>query len=248
MTGARATTSVLTLAACLVFPGVLMAQSNQAGDVGLNDAGPAGSIHFNLVAQPLAQALHAYGRLAQLSVMAQTQLLEGRTSAPVTGDYPAHEALQRLLTGTGLLADFPSANEAIIMPVSPGQQPAASPYSAAIPVSSIDGALDDGDDVAYNAMIQTRLTQALCASAQTRPGNYRLVAQLRVGDTGSVVASKIIGSTGLPARDAAIGRAMQGLVLDSAPPAGLQQPVTILLRQQGNGIDTDCAQFDAAGE
>lgn len=247
MTGARAITGVSELVVYLVLMSALVTQGVRAENPNPS-ALSTGSIHFDLPAQPLAQALHAYGQLAELAVMAQAELLDGRTSGPVNGNYSAHEALQRLLAGTGLQASFQGGNEAIIRPLPLEQQPQPLPASSTmIFASSIDGALDNNDYVTYNAMVQTRLTQALCASIQTRPGSYRLVVQLRIGDTGVVVASRLVSSTGLPERDAAIERAMQGLELDSAPPAGLQEPVTILLRPQGNGVDTDCAQFDVQG-
>ncbi len=245
MTGKRASTSVMSLAACLMLWSALMIQSARAQDAGRTESASAEAIRFDLPAQPLAEALQAYGRVAELSVMAQTELLNGRVSAPVNGSYPVREALQRLLAGTGLQARFSGDTEAIIVPLPLEQQPALPDTpSVMIPSSAIDGALaGDGFD-AYNAMVQTRLTEALCASPETRPGSYRAVVQMRIGDGGAVVAAKLAGSTGDPARDTAITQAMHTLVLDSAPPADLPQPVTILLRPHGDGVNTDCAQFD----
>jgi len=226
----------------------LMIQSARAQDASRTESASAEAIRFDLPAQPLAEALRAYGRVVELSVMAQTELLNGRVSAPVNGSYPTREALQRLLAGTGLEARFSGDTEALIVPLpAEQQQPALPAPSVMIPSSAIDGAMaDDGFD-AYNAMVQTRLTEALCASPVTRPGSYRLVVQMRVGDEGKVVAAKLAGSTGDPARDTAIAQAMHTLVLDSAPPADLPQPVTILLRPHGDGVNTDCAQFDVRG-
>jgi hypothetical protein len=223
-----------------------MMTSAQAQHVTSNPSVSAGTFHFELPAEPLADALDAYGHMTRQSVMAQTSLLAGRSSPALSGDYSAHDALQRLLAGTGLQASYTDTDEAVIVPLSTGesqQQAVSSPSTIA--AADIDGVMDDGDFRSYAAMVQTRLTDALCASPQTRPGTYRLVAQLRIGATGSVMASKLVASTGLPMRDAAIERAIQALMLDSAPPPGLPEPLTILLRPQGGGIDTDCAQFDA---
>jgi hypothetical protein len=248
MIGKRASTSVMSLAACLMLWSALMLQSVRAQDAGRTESASAEAIRFDLPAQPLAEALQAYGRVAELSVMAQTELLNGRVSAPVNGMYPVREALQRLLAGTGLEARFSGDNEAIIVPLPQQEQEAAPPPpSVMIPWSAIDGAMSGNGFDAYNAMVQTRLTEALCASAETRPGSYRLVLQMRIGDEGKVVAAKLVGSTGDATRDAAIAQAMQTLVLDAAPPDGLPQPVTILLRPHGDGVNTDCAQFDVQG-
>ncbi len=223
-----------------------MTTSAQAQNDNLNKR-LAGAIHFELPAEPLADALDAYGRMTRLSVMTQTSLLAGRSSPALSGDYSPHEALQRLLSGTGLEANFTGVDEAVIVPLPAVDQAPVAESPTTIAASEIDGVMDEGDFRAYAAMVQTRLTDALCASPQTRPGNYRLVAQVRIGATGSVVASKLVASTGQPVRDAAIERAIQALKFDSAPPAALPEPLTILLRPQGGGIDTDCAQFDAGG-
>ena len=248
MTGPRASTAVLALALCLILPALMAMQGVEAQEAGVEEGVTAGTLHFELPAQPLAEALKAYGSMTSLSVLVQSPLLERRTSAPVAGDYSPRDALERLLAGTGLEARFTSADEAIIVMPPQSLEPAtvASP-PAAIAASAIDGAMTDGDYRAYAAMVQTRLTEALCDSPQTRPGSYRLVAQLRIDGTGAVIASRIVGTTGLAARDAAIERAMRTLVLDSAPPAALPEPVTILLRAHGNGVDTDCTAVDERG-
>jgi hypothetical protein len=69
MTGKRASTSVLSLAACFMLWSALMVQSARAQDAGRTDSASSGAIRFDLPAQPLAQALQAYGRVAELSVM-----------------------------------------------------------------------------------------------------------------------------------------------------------------------------------
>lgn len=244
MTGSRAT-SVLALAACLVL-GTLILRSAQAQDANRGNSSYAGAVHFDLPAQPLAQALQSIGHMTELVVLAPAPLIEGRVSAPVSGDYLPREALQRVLVGTGLQADFTGPDEALIV-----SQPAA----AAAPVAgqqaterlAIDGMTDDGDQLAFAAMIQARLIEALCAMSLTRPGNYRLVAQLRIDDRGVVVAADVVGSTGLASRDAAIARAIRTLKLDAAPPSGLPEPITILLRPAGNGVHINCPQADERG-
>jgi hypothetical protein len=203
-------------------------------------------MHFELSSEPLRQALLVFGRQAGLVVLAPSELLEGRKSTPIDGDYSPREALQRLLAGTGLQASFSGEDDVLIVPqpaMSPSPQPASSslPLEAGpIPTSAIDGLQDRDASRAYVASVQAKLTQALCASEQTRPGNYRLIAQLRIGDGGTVVASDVVVSTGVAARDAAIEQTIRSLVFDSAPPAGLPEPVTILLRPVNNDVHLVC--------
>jgi hypothetical protein len=217
--------------------------------VGAQDLRPntdvsTGIVHFDLPAQALDQLLQAF-RATELVVVVSKSLLEGRTSAPVNGDYLPSDALRRALVGTGLEANFLGTDQAIITPLSSAHPASPLPDSSRIPAADIDGVLAGGDYRPYVSMIQTRLTEALCASALTRPGNYRLVAQLLIDHEGTVVAADVVGSTGLPNRDRAIGHAMHTLVLDSPPPAALPEPITILLRPVGNGVHIDCPQPDA---
>lgn len=213
------------------------------------DAGaPAGPIHLELPAQPLAQALQTYSRATNVAVIALDRELAGHLSAPVDGDYAPQEALQHLLAGTGFEAEFTGADAALVIPMTSASQPSPSqsPWKA-IAASAIDGASGDEAYRTYAALIQTRLTEALCESPQTRPGTYRLVAQLRLDAAGSVVDSRVAGSTGLATRDAAIEQAMRAMTLDWAPPPGLPEPITILLHPDGNGVHTHCPQPDGDG-
>ncbi len=226
-----------------------MTRSARAQVAGLNDGVPAGAIRFDLPAQPLDQALLVFGRMTQLVVLAPSPLIKGRISAPLTGDYTPREALERVLINTGLEAYFTGPEDAVIVASSSAkvaQPPSSTAESEAIPPSAIDGVLVNGDFRDYAAMVQTRLTEALCQSPQTQPGSYRLVAQLRIDSRGKVIASDVVVSTGLPARDAEIERVMRTLILDSAPPPGLLQPVTLLLRPVGHGVSIDCSPSDGS--
>ncbi len=208
---------------------------------------PAGAIHFDLPARPLADVLQTFGRMTELVVIAPSPLLDGRTSAPLSGDYPPREALQRVLAGTGLEANFTGVDEALIVPQTAVPQPSVTASAAVVPSPVIDGVASNSEYRAYAAMVQARLTEALCESPRTRPGNYRLVAQLRIDDQGVVIASDVVASTGVAARDAAIEHMMRSLELDSAPPAGLPEPVTILLRPLSGDVHILCPQPDGRG-
>lgn len=57
---------------------------------------------FSIPAQPLAQALNELARQANLQMGFAPALVAGKTSASVTGELTAQQALDRLLAGTGL--------------------------------------------------------------------------------------------------------------------------------------------------
>lgn len=61
---------------------------------------------FDIPAQPLREALLAFGAQSGFQVTAEGPLVEGRTSASVSGDIAPVEALSRLLAGTGLTFRF----------------------------------------------------------------------------------------------------------------------------------------------
>lgn len=247
MTGSRASNGALALAVGFALCGAASTQRAWAQEAGQTGRAAEPLMHFDMPSEPLAEAVDRYAHVTGQSVMAQAQLLSGRVSAPLNGDFAAHEALRRLFAGTGLEVSFTGEQEAVVLP---SQLPAlarddrAAAALSAIPASEIDGVMQSGDFREYSAMVQTRLTEALCASPQTRPGNYRLVAQLRIGADGAVVASKLVTATGVPARDAAIARVLRELKLDAAPPASLAEPLTVLLRPAGSGVETDCAYFN----
>jgi hypothetical protein len=219
-----------------------MVQGALAQNVSLNNGASASAVHFELPAEPLADAIAAYGRMTGLSVLVGTKLLEGRVSAAMSGDYSPREALQRLLAGTGLQASFTSVDAAVLVPAPQSSPPVPPDSNSAPPIAGTQ--MDGADYRAYAAMIQTRLADALCRFPQTRPGSYRLLVQLRIDGAGAIVASQLVESTGIPARDSAIEREIRSVTLDSPPPAGLQQPVTILFRQQEDRVNTDCLYSD----
>lgn len=209
MTASPASLSVLALAGCLLWAGF--------ATTGMAHAAPP-LYAFQIPAQPLADALRAYGLITGISV-------------------PAPEALQRLLSGTGLQAHFPAANAAIIQ-LPAGETPATpplSPENGPIALDAIDAVHADGADYgAYVSGVQAQLLRVLCRSALTRPGSYRLALRLRIAASGSVATLKQAGSTGRPVRDAVISRSLRAQIFEPPPPA-MPQPITILLRPDGAG-------------
>ena len=70
--------------------------------------------HFDIKAQPLAEALMAFGAQTDAIVMASSELTIGKTSKRVTGQLTPQEALTRMLRGTGLKFET-SANGTILI-------------------------------------------------------------------------------------------------------------------------------------
>lgn len=70
--------------------------------------------HFDIKAQPLSEALMAFGVQTGAIVMASSELTTGKISRPVAGDLTRQEALTRMLQGTGLKFET-SANGNILI-------------------------------------------------------------------------------------------------------------------------------------
>ncbi len=65
---------------------------------------------FNIRSAPLSQSLLEFGRQAGISVAVDQSLTAGLRGRAVSGDLPVAEALDRLLVGTGLTAEFAGPN------------------------------------------------------------------------------------------------------------------------------------------
>lgn len=65
---------------------------------------------FDIPAQPLSQALMAFGRQSGMQIAVDSSAVAGKTSVPVAGSMTADQALRQLLSGSGLTYQFTSAN------------------------------------------------------------------------------------------------------------------------------------------
>src|SRR6202000_1759255 len=94
----------------------------------------------------------------------------------------------------------------------------------------------------YFGLIQTQLARAFCASDQIRAGAYRIALSFWIGPSGNVTQLALLSSTGRADIDERFGQAVGSLALGAAPPAGLSQPVVLLvtpdLVSKCDGADT----------
>ena len=229
-----ATGNALALSACLLMTWMAFVCPAASG----MDAAPAASRYFDLPAQPLDAALVAFGEATGYSVLVSSELAAGRMAAPVRGDYTPAEALQRLLVGTQLGARFSGSNAFTLLaladtPVAPAPVPAEA-VSAAPPLQG------------YAAILQRSLTRALCRLHPDAFGRYRLAFQLWLDERGKVRAVHVLEPSGVAQRDRVVLQRLRSLLMDGAPPAGLPQPLTILLTPRPDP-DADCAPYLLAG-
>jgi len=200
---------------------VMCAAHAAAADDMATDAVP---LHFDLPAQPLARSLAVFGHLTGHSVLVTSRLTDGREASPVQGDFAPHEALQRMLVGTGLVARYTGASAFTLMPVQATTAVQDERAPAGAPTAGSAGALQ-----AYAAVLQGAVTRVLCIAQPDAFGRYRLAIQLWIDPAGAVTEVRLLESSGVPARDAAVLASLRTLGLDTPLPATLTQPVTLLL-------------------
>ena len=162
------------------------------------------------------------------SVLFPSKLSTGRNASALIGQYDADEALEILLQGSGLTADHvhEAGLETFVLKIAPPQDAAGS--LAASPGQEAAARLADS----YDALVQTRVWEAFCSHARTAPGSYRALLRLRVDADGRVRQPRLLSTTGDTRRDAMLIETLAQLIVGEAPPAGLVQPLTILLLPQ----------------
>lgn len=228
--------SVLALAGvCLMCPEApaLAADAVQARPASAPADRLAGERHdYALPAQSLGDSLEAIGHAAGVAVLTEERHARRRAPA-LSGRYSALEALQVLLTGSGLR--IRQTDGAAIVVYEPAASAAsATPAAPVVAAGDIPGARGRGTDFsAYVGRVQKALLRTLCGNASARPGAYRLALQLRLDDGGQVTRLRLLDTTGSARVDAAVTRALQGMEVGAAPPAGMPQPVSVLLLPGG---------------
>lgn len=106
------------------------------------------SVDFNIASQPLGAAMNAFAEATGWQITVPTELITGRTSSDISGSYQPEQALQALLTGTGMTYRVTDTNAVTLVPDNavPGvasppimegpvatQEPLSKPFDAAEP-------------------------------------------------------------------------------------------------------------------
>jgi hypothetical protein len=195
-----------------------------------NQESRGGLVRFDIPSQTLASALEAYARISGREVLYDGALAVGLHSDAIKGAYAPAEALRLLLAGTGLSAHFEDADFFVLTPT-------GSTDSAANAVSAAQQR--------YYGRLQANLRNAFCQKSEIFPGQYRVAARLWIGPSGDVVQEKRLASTGDTNLDREVDDALREIKLGS-PPAGLEQPITIVIMPNAPGVRQDCQNSGTA--
>jgi Secretin and TonB N terminus short domain len=193
-------------------------------------------IAFDIPAQPLAAALHAYGRQASVQVFYDSRSAAGRESVAVQGRMVPDEALKRLLANTNLEIRH-AGNDAVTLVV---PQP-LEPEDDLPPPEALNDATDlslgelrvrqavrqnDLDRfVDYSETVRNEIQRALLKNPHSATGNYRVVLDLWIDPSRIIRKAALLHPTGDDARDTAITTTLQGLIISRPTPADAPQPI-----------------------
>ena len=169
---------------------------------------------FDIPSQPLATALSAYGAIAGVQVLYETDLAVDRRSAALKGSFTQEAALQALLAGTGLVGRRTDVDAITIAPESREQSGSAAHIAP---------------DGRFLGALQAGILGALCGNTDTRPGGYRMALQLWITSAGILQRASLLGSTGNAHRDEALIARLQNVRIAVSPPAGMTQPITLAI-------------------
>jgi iron complex outermembrane recepter protein len=128
-----------------------------------HEASDGTCVDFSIPAQPLATALIAFGKQANLQVLTSGSAIAGFRSAGLGGRFSSSDGLNRLLQGTGLAFEFPDARTVVVKPAKlPGSNAGASHPANNLEVKELTPVQADalvGQDVGFMATLTSTATR-----------------------------------------------------------------------------------------
>jgi hypothetical protein len=189
---------------------------------------------FDIPAQPLPNALHAYGRKVGVQVLYDSRSAAGHQSVAIQGGFAPDEALRRLLGNTDLEIRHARA-DAITLVAPTLVEPDVPPVD---PLSDADlslGELRVRDAAAqtndlerfadYSEIVRSEIQRALLRNPRSATGNYRATLDLWIDSTRTIRKAALASPTGDDARDIAITATLQGLTISRPTPVDAPQPI-----------------------
>lgn len=196
----------------------------------MSPSGDRRQFDFDIPAQPLNAALNQYANASGQPALFPSETVVGRRSTAVRGRYSAEEALRILLQGTGLAADKRHSDLGRTFVLKKGGE-------APSPTANAQNAMDAlFTEEGYPGLVQARIWHALCANAQTRPGDYGALLRFQLAADGGLGDARLVAGSGNPRRDAALIETLRQVRIERPPPAAVvRQPVTLSI---GPGMPT----------
>jgi hypothetical protein len=215
--------------ALLIAASVLVA-SERAASAQATASGA--ELQFDIPAQPLASSLKAYSAITNLELYYESSLMDGHRSPSIRGSFSPDVALRRLLEGTGFSVASFDPGTVTILP--PRQQPRGQKLEA-IKSKAVEF-------TPYFALIQAGLRSAFCRTPAIQTDLLELIVRLWIAPSGAVARADILSPTGSDVRDRAYAAALRTLVIGEPPPAGMPQPVTLMVLPRTSRMAAECPQ------
>ncbi|MBW7902739.1 MAG: TonB-dependent siderophore receptor [Rhodocyclaceae bacterium] len=151
---------------------------------------PAAVQQFSLPAQPLGQALNALARQSGVAVSADSALVAGKTAPALQGTMTLREALQRVLAGSGLVAESTGSAYTVRTAGSPGGGTMLAPLTV---TAQADRATTEGSDSYTTRSMQTATRLPL--SIRETPQSVSVMTRQRMEDQGLMQLPDVIQQT-----------------------------------------------------
>ncbi|MCA1454171.1 STN domain-containing protein [Bradyrhizobium sp. BRP22] len=177
---------------------------------------PHAKVQFDIPAQPLAEALVAYGATTGVEVFYDGSLALGQRSTAIKGEFAPIGALEAILRGTGYV-------------------PKASRYGDAISIIKTPRDLGVSQTAAlgrfepYLAIVQARVTEALCKTDEAKPDEGEIMMSFWLDRSGRVFSAQLWNPELSADRQRVLLAGLQGLDVGQAVPAGLPQPLAMVI-------------------
>jgi hypothetical protein len=184
----------------------------------------AGELQFDIPSQPLATALREYSRTTGLEVFYDGSLSIGHRSSAVRGAFTPTLGLKTLLRGTGYVARTTEISNAVTIVSAPSVAPLQATFAR----------YDN-----YFAVLQARLSEALCPADESSRDGKDVTFRFWLSSSGVVSNVELLGEAASSDRREAVAAKLQGLQIGKIPPAGLPQPLTMVIYPPAPG-EAEC--------
>ena len=199
---------------------------------------PPRLLDLNLPAHHLEESVQAFSRATGMAVRVDRELTHGRRAIGVKGRYTAQQALDVLLTGSGLMARYASSDAFTLQVPRSDPQPEVRGAKARAAAQRLN--------TSYAAALQQAIERSLCRSPLTRPGSFRALVQVWISAHGQIEFSRLVSTTGNAQRDEALVRSLSATRIDRPAPSSLRLPVTLLLMPETTGTRMKCTTGEGA--
>ena len=197
----------------------------------------AKTVVFDIPSEPLASALQAFSQRSGIELFYESAITEGLKSPALKGDFTPRAALRQLLAGTGFVVHYNLHNAvSLSLPtaaswaVQQGDHSIGNVTLSLAPLNIVAGGGPDDEQLReFTEALENDVTAALSKNSDIRSGNYKIRIKLWIDPSRAVRRAQVTQTTGDATRDAAITNVLEGLMITHALPAGLAQPVRVMV-------------------